>query len=566
MPYQQDVLNKLKKSNAVLVYHGLGSGKTATSIAATEGQPTDVVVPASLRGNYQKEIKKWTSKEHNRDIISYNKFVKDVPSGHKTLVLDEPQKIGRTSSQMSQSIVRAAKRYDKRILLTGTPASNNPAELAPIIRTLTPEAHIPLNPTEFNKRFIGEKPVRLSPWQYMKGMQPGVEYYPKHTQEIESAIKGKVSYYNPPKTDYPSRIDIVKKIPASKEQVGYYNFVTRHANPILAMKIRKNLPLSKQESTQLNAFMTGARQVSNTTIPYGGKEVLSPKLKSVVEDFSESYKKNPEHKGIIYSNYLAGGLNEISNEFAKRGIPHAKFTGELNDVQRKAAVSDYNTGKVKALLVSSSGSQGLDLKGTRSIQIMEPHWNKTRVEQVIGRGIRYKSHTELPPEQRNVTVIKYQTTLPKTFGQKITFHKPSTSADEYLENLSNKKQETLDRFLDIFKHEGMSKQSFLKEVAQNAFNDELEKISSISKKVIGIIKKNPEASGAIIGATIGAFKPTPKGYVRKEEGEDKEDYAERLLFAKENARMRHWQKFPERVFGNAILGAGIGFGVRQFSK
>jgi len=27
-----------------------------------------------------------------------------------------------------------------------------------------------------------------------------------------------------------------------------------------------------------------------------------------------------------------------------------------------------------------------------SIHILEPHWNKNKIEQVIGRGIRYKSH------------------------------------------------------------------------------------------------------------------------------------------------------------------------------
>ena len=36
---------------------------------------------------------------------------------------------------------------------------------------------------------------------------------------------------------------------------------------------------------------------------------------------------------------------------------------------------------------------------------MEPHWNEAKVQQVIGRGIRYKSHVDLPPEQRKVEVF-----------------------------------------------------------------------------------------------------------------------------------------------------------------
>ena len=564
MPYQQDVLNKLKTSDAVLAYHGLGSGKTATSIAASEGQPTDVVVPASLRGNYSKEIHKFTNGEHNRNILSYNKFVKEPKTSNSMLVLDEPQKIGRTSSAMSQAVVHSAERYGKRLLLSGTPATNNPAELAPIIRTLSPKSHVPLSPAEFNQRYLGEKPLKLSPLKYMMGMRPGVEYFPKHTEEIKSAIKGKVSYYQPPQEDYPKRIDVIKKVPASQEQAHYYSFVTENANPVIAHKVRSNLPLSKQESTQLNAFMSAARQVSNTTKPFGGTEEMSPKIRSVVEDFHENLKKNPNHKGVIYSNYLAGGINEVSSEFKKRKIPHDVFTGEANDVERKRMVEDYNSGKTKALLISSSGAEGLDLKGTRSVQIMEPHWNKSRVEQVIGRGIRYKSHAHLPENERNVTVTKYQTTLPKTLTQKIFFRHPDTSADEYLENLSNKKQETLNKFLDIFKEEGMQKSSSLKRIWQNSFNDEIEKIASGG--IIKILKKNPEIPAIIIGGGVGALPGIVRPDVQRKRRESLEDYRERSAFAREDARADYWKSIPKHVGIGAAAGGIVGLGLRQMIK
>ena len=103
-PHQEHVINKLKDSDSVLVYHGLGAGKTGTSIAATEGDNVDVVVPASLRGNYHKELHKFKANKKNRNVMSYQKFLKEGPSlKSTTLVLDEPQKIGRTSSQISQS-------------------------------------------------------------------------------------------------------------------------------------------------------------------------------------------------------------------------------------------------------------------------------------------------------------------------------------------------------------------------------------------------------------------------------------------------------------------------------
>jgi hypothetical protein len=46
----------------------------------------------------------------------------------------------------------------------------------------------------------------------------------------------------------------------------------------------------------------------------------------------------------------------------------------------------------------------LDLKETRTLIILEPYWNQARLDQVKGRAIRYKSHANLPKEQRNVDV------------------------------------------------------------------------------------------------------------------------------------------------------------------
>ena len=56
LPHQQEALDKLDKTDAMLMYHSLGAGKTATSIAGSQDRETDVIVPASLRENYKKEI------------------------------------------------------------------------------------------------------------------------------------------------------------------------------------------------------------------------------------------------------------------------------------------------------------------------------------------------------------------------------------------------------------------------------------------------------------------------------------------------------------------------------
>ena len=91
---------------------------------------------------------------------------------------------------------------------------------------------------------------------------------------------------------------------------------------------------------------------------------------------------NPEHEKVkIYKNYI---------EFKTLNLDENKH-GEL----------------ISILLISKSGAEGLDLKSIRSVHIMEPYWNKVRVDQVIGRARRIESHKELPEDQRNVSVYEY---------------------------------------------------------------------------------------------------------------------------------------------------------------
>jgi hypothetical protein len=89
-------------------------------------------------------------------------------------------------------------------------------------------------------------------------------------------------------------------------------------------------------------------------------------------------------------------------------------------------------------LVSSAGGEGFDLKGTKLVQILDPHWNEEKINQVIGRGVRYRSHSHLPPKQRKVVVEHYLSTIEPTISDRIMRVKP-TSIDEYLYMLSKSK-------------------------------------------------------------------------------------------------------------------------------
>ncbi len=56
LPHQQRVVERLRNQPGLLVAHGLGTGKTLSSIAAAEDTPgiSRVLAPASLVANYKK--------------------------------------------------------------------------------------------------------------------------------------------------------------------------------------------------------------------------------------------------------------------------------------------------------------------------------------------------------------------------------------------------------------------------------------------------------------------------------------------------------------------------------
>ena len=74
---------------------------------------------------------------------------------------------------------------------------------------------------------------------------------------------------------------------------------------------------------------------------------------------------------------------------------------------RKIA-NNNNMGEIiKVLMITSSGSEGINLRNTRYVHIMEPYWHPVRTEQVIGRARRICSHKNLPRALQTVEVFVY---------------------------------------------------------------------------------------------------------------------------------------------------------------
>ena len=85
-----------------------------------------------------------------------------------------------------------------------------------------------------------------------------------------------------------------------------------------------------------------------------------------------------------------------------------------NNVEEvKAATSNDNINgeKVKVIIISAAGSEGIDFKYVRQVHILDPWFNMNRIEQIIGRGVRFCSHKDLPIEKRNVEIYLHSSQL-----------------------------------------------------------------------------------------------------------------------------------------------------------
>jgi SNF2 family DNA or RNA helicase len=201
------------------------------------------------------------------------------------------------------------------------------------------------------------------------------------------------------------------------------------------------------------------RQVSLS--PYGFDKRLDPiqafdesnKLKTAFGHMQREIAK-PDGKIMVYSNFIQSGLKPYAAALDRQGIPYVIFHGGMSDNQRKEAVEAYNSGRVKVVLIGPAGSEGISLKGTSRVQILDPHWNSARIQQAEGRAVRLDSHIHLPIADRNVQIDRYITEpLQGLFG-KMVGKKPIVSSDRYLYTRSREKDEQLKQFIRILKEVG----------------------------------------------------------------------------------------------------------------
>ena len=151
-----------------------------------------------------------------------------------------------------------------------------------------------------------------------------------------------------------------------------------------------------------------------------------------------------------------------------------KLTSDVEKEIKSVTGPDNKNGeRVKVIIVSKAGSEGLDFQNIRQIHILDPWFNLNRQDQIIGRGVRNLSHCQLPYEERNVMINLYGTKLREDIE----------AVDMYLYRLAEEKAKKIAKITRLLKENSVD--CLLNKKGQNYSQDRINNsvIQRLSNKV-----------------------------------------------------------------------------------
>jgi hypothetical protein len=344
----------------------------------------------------------------------------------------------------------------KLLFLTGTPIPGDPFALVPAINMLAGEVVLPEKYEDFYKYFVDP-----------------VSHTIKNKEKFQNRIMGLVSHAErPPNVEgYAEMLETkVESVPMDSYQYGLYLQARdkEKAESSFGGKKAQARLLIKPRGAQSSSYRVRSRQISNYAPPprwnyklperpqldeLKPEEVGSPKLDAMYKNIMEV-----GNVGIVYSQFIGIGgaeivgkylqkkgwklfsLKNVMNISGKHAVPEdihhnkspektdkkphhtlrfAFITGNETQEEGDAVLNTFKSpdnmhGEIIALLIiSSKAAEGINTKYVRHIHMLEPYFLPFRFQQLIYRGLRFKSHEALPPNERNIRAYVYLSTHAK---------------------------------------------------------------------------------------------------------------------------------------------------------
>jgi superfamily II DNA or RNA helicase len=423
--YQIRTVEVFNKQDSLLVVHEPGMGKTLTAIACAEcyldQHPKSnvvVITMVSLLGNFDKEFKKYGGIDANRYVfISYETFLSEHKRLKKKscdmfkdalLIIDEVHELRNYESSVFESIMDCIGVCNKVLLLTATPYVNGCCDFISIINLLYKKYVVSPSTTSAvkiatykvykahnkikgcSKRSDWWKPAP-SPATLLKQIRPFLE------DKVSFATKG------------------VDNVNYPREEI---NTILIPMNPAYEKEFLAVVPAKAIE----DPFYGLRRQKVNALdrLAYSDK-LKNPQVLAMIQ--------NPENKNVIFSSWLEHGVEFIEDVLAELGIEYSVISGDVTARERTEIVKDFNEDRVHNLIITTAGMAGIDLVGVTNIIVVDPVWNDGNLRQIIGRGVRYRSHSHLPVAKRVVHVYLLKLVEKRFAGKEGDIYKPENMDD-----------------------------------------------------------------------------------------------------------------------------------------
>jgi SNF2 family DNA or RNA helicase len=427
----------------LLLFFKVGSGKTLASIAAAENliivsrqaRRVLVVTPASLQDNYKKELNAAQVDTDRYTVMSFDKvhalYKNDRPELHRLangaiLIIDEAQNLRNVKSKRLESIAYASEIAYKRLLLSGTPVMNYPQEIAPLLMLLNPALRNTVAGNVFRRTFGRNATYRV--------------------RELDDLLRCTTMFYEPDAAtmarDYPAMTEHRVTVPMDASQTKAQFRVAENLPAFDMEDLERENADDENKSRHVMKYLSGPRTIANK---FG---THMPKLHEVANRVAAAFEDNK--KCLVYSSFLKDGIYAIRKLLTHRGVPSTLYEGKMTAREKTDAVTSFNAGVARVLLISDAGGEGLDLKNTSQVHLVEAQWNADKLAQVIGRAVRYKSHTF---GRRHVDIYTYIATLPQDLARESQLYGWTgllfkMSADQILDQLARNKHIATQTFLD----------------------------------------------------------------------------------------------------------------------
>ena len=162
----------------------------------------------------------------------------------------------------------------------------------------------------------------------------------------------------------------------------------------------------------------------------------------------------------------AGGNSMLGNPSGEtpkgsRG-KYLMFTGEASQAELNRALDRVKDSRnadgsdIRVVIASKKVSEGVDFRFVRQVHILDPWFNMSRIEQILGRGMRTFSHALLPFKNQNCTVYLHACAFPNSDQETIDETVYREYSEEKAVNIAKVKKVIMESAMDCDLQQGIN--------------------------------------------------------------------------------------------------------------